>query len=280
MKSIQLITLLSLALIAFSCDSEESRSPLGITVSAPDFSIEIDENPEVGTSLGTLIAIASDSSTIQFGNIIAEDSENSKFESETPIGALDIDNDTGELTIKDASLFDFDLNTEINATVNATSGNVSEAIAINVFLTQILNFNSDLEVLIELHDSEINSANTLDWDTDQTDIDIAEVSDWTGVTITANRVTGLDLSGAAISEIPSSISKLSELINLDLSSNLLTTLPESIIELENLASLNVSSNPGIAELPTTVCDVFNANSDIYIKDDTACDGETPEETTL
>lgn len=277
MKSIQLITLLSLALITFSCDSEESRSPLGITVSAPDFSIEIDENPEAGTSLGMLTAIASDGSTIQFGNIVAEDSENSKFESETPIGALDIDNNTGELTIKDASLFDFDLNTEINATVNATSGNVSEAIAINVFLTQILNFNSDLEVLIELHDSEINSANTLDWDTDQTDI--AEVSDWPGVTITANRVTGLDLSGAAISEIPSSISKLSELINLDLSTNLLTTLPESIIELENLASLNVSSNPGIAELSTTICDVFNANSDIYIKDDTACDGETPEETT-
>lgn len=277
MKSIQLITLLSLALITFSCDSEESRLPLGITVSAPDFSIEINENPEAGTSLGTLTAIASDGSTIQFGNIVAEDSENSKFESETPIGALDIDNNTGELTIKDASLFDFDLNTEINATVNATSGNVSEAIAINVFLTQILNFNSDLEVLIELHDSEINSANTLDWDTDQTDI--AEVSDWPGVTITANRVTGLDLSGAAISEIPSSISKLSELINLDLSTNLLTTLPESIIELENLASLNVSSNPGIAELSTTICDVFNANSDIYIKDDTACDGETPEETT-
>lgn len=277
MKSIQLITLLSLALITFSCDSEESRLPLGITVSAPDFSIEINENPEAGTSLGMLTAIASDGSTIQFGNIVAEDSENSKFESETPIGALDIDNNTGELTIKDASLFDFDLNTEINATVNATSGNVSEAIAINVFLTQILNFNSDLEVLIELHDSEINSANTLDWDTDQTDI--AEVSDWPGVTITANRVTGLDLSGAAISEIPSSISKLSELINLDLSTNLLTTLPESIIELENLASLNVSSNPGIAELSTTICDVFNANSDIYIKDDTACDGETPEETT-
>ena len=165
-----------------------------------------------------------------------------------------------------------------------TSGNVSEAVAINVFLTQILNFDSDLEALIDIYnentvttDDGVEILPNLDWDITQTDV--TEVSNWTGVTITANRVTALDLSGAGLTTLPSSISKLSELISLDLNTNSLTTLPESIIELENLVSLDISSNTSIDELPEIVCEAFDLDSNLtFIKDAAACDGETTTDT--
>lgn len=283
MKSIQLILISFLTLIIFSCDTEDARTPLGITISAADFETEIIENPDADFVLGTIEAFASDESIIQYGNIIIEDSGNSKFESETPVGALDIDNVTGVLTIKDATLFDFDLNTEINASVNAYSGNVSEAVAINIFLTEILNFDSDLETLIDIYNENTVTTDdgeeippNLDWDITQTDV--TEVSNWTGVTITANRVTALDLSGAGLTTLPSSISKLSELISLDLNTNSLTTLPESIIELENLVSLDISSNTSIDELPEIVCEAFTSDTFTFIQDGTACDGETTTDT--
>lgn len=252
MKSIPFTLVLVLAFISFSCDTEDARTPLGISISAPDINITIDENPSADTLLETLTATASDGSTIQYGNIVVEGSEDSKFDSETPIGALDIDNVTGELTIKDVSLFDYDLNTEINAIVNAISGNVKEAISINIFLNEILNFDSDLEALIDIYES--NPDNTLDWDTTQTDI--TEVSNWTGVTFVDNRLTSLDLSGAGLVALPTSISKFSELTNLNSSNNNLTILPESIGGLEKLATLNLSANE-LTEVTESIVELEN-----------------------
>lgn len=269
MKFTTLTYISLLALTLFSCDSEDSRTPLGITISAPDFSITIEENPEADISLGTLTAIASDESTIQFGNIILDDSEDSKFESETPIGALDIDNVTGELIIKDVSLFDFDLNTEINAVVNANSGNVSEAIAINIFLEEILNFDSDRDALIDIYESNIDNLDLdkVDWDITQTEI--SDVITWSGVTFTDNRITSIDLSNTGLTELPTSISKFSELTTLNLSDNQLTELPESIGELEQLTDLNSNTNL-LTQLPDSIGELpqltdLNLNTNLLIE---------------
>ena len=268
MKFIQLVPILALVFTTLSCDSEEARTPLGITVSAADFELTIEENPEQGALLGTLTAFASDDSTISFGNVVEADSEDSKFESETPIGALDIDNVTGDLTIKDPSLFDFELNTEINATVNAISGQIEEAINISIFI------NPDRRVLLDI--LEQNPLTTLDWDATETDI-----SEWTGVTVANDRIVELSISGANLSVIPSSISNLSQinvldlsnnsietvpdsigqlnnLVTLNLNSNQLNDLPESITEITKLTSLDISSNTTLTEISTTICEAFNS----------------------
>lgn len=258
-SSFSFISILVLISTLFSCDTEDARTPLGITISAPDFEETIEENPENGTILGTLEAFASDDSTIQYGNIIEADSEDSKFESETPIGALDIDNVTGELFIKDASLFNYDLNTEINATVNAISGQVTEAININIILTEILDIDSDINALIDLYEANItkdeNDEDVLpiltNWDITLTDITETEIANWEGVTITDNRVTGLNISGKNLIVIPESLSKLNALTSLDISSN------------------------NIESLPTAVCEAFNNfENDSFIKSDSLICEET------
>lgn len=264
MKSFQLISIFVVVLTAFSCDTEDARTPLGITISAPDVEYTIEESPAEGTLLGTLSATASDGSVIQFGNIVAEDSEDSKFQSETPIGALDIDNETGELTIKDASLFDYDLNTEITATVNAISGSLEEAININIFLTQILDIDSDIDALVDLYEANTTTSTndegivvgvppSLDWIiAEGTEITESDLLAWEGVTVTNGRVTSLIISGKALTEIPSSLANL-----------------------DQLTSLNISSN-NIESLPTAVCEAFTFDGASFIKDDetTGCEEDT------
>ena len=248
MKIISISFLVISILSLFSCDSEDARTPLGITISAPDFDLVIEENPDPSTILGTLTASSSDNSTITFGNILDENSdpEDSKFESETPIGALDIDNITGELTIKDVTAFDYDVNTEINATVNAISGIVTEAVNITIFI------NPDRRTLIEIFND--NPDNTLDWDITETDI-----SDWQGVTLTNNRVTALDLSRSGITTVTASISKLSALTILNLSNNELTTVPDSIGTFNVLEDLNLS-NTGLTSLPESFSELESLNA--------------------
>ena len=246
MKFTPFTSILILAFTAFSCDTEDARTPLGITISAADFETTIEENPENGTVLGILEAFASDGSTIQFGKIIEEDSEESKFESETPIGALDIDDVTGELSIKDGSLFDFSLNTEINATVNAISGQVKEAININIFI------NPDRAVLLDIRTD--NPTATLGWTDEVLETDI---SNWPGVTVIDGRVTALDLSGKSLTVLPTSISKISKLTNLNLSSNQLSSLPDTIGDLGSLIDLNLSINQLANDIPESIANLGN-----------------------
>lgn len=64
---------------------------------------------------------------------------------------------------------------------------------------------------------------------------------WTGVTVTDDRVTGLDLSSSNLTGVLPDISSLDMLSSLDLSSNELTSVG-SLYLLTNLTSLNISDN--------------------------------------
>jgi len=77
-------------------------------LSVQDLNVTIDENPTNGQVVGTVLADGD--GTFSFS-----------ITSQTPSGALNIDANTGELTVADATLFDFETNPVI--TVNISVGN-------------------------------------------------------------------------------------------------------------------------------------------------------------
>ncbi|MEM9328670.1 MAG: hypothetical protein AAGA85_23590, partial [Bacteroidota bacterium] len=90
-----------------------------------DFEVTIDENPAENQSLGTLDASSSDGSTFTYA-----------LSAESPQGALAVSS-TGELTVADASLFDFEQNPTISATVTITNGEFSDDGSVTVLLTDV-----------------------------------------------------------------------------------------------------------------------------------------------
>ena len=104
------------------------------------------------------------------------------------------------------------------------------------------------------------------------------INTWQGITIKNNKITGLDLSGHALTSpappqlaeltalttlnladnqlasIPPQALELDKLQELDLSNNQITTLPQNINELRKLAALNLAGNR-ITSLPAAVGDL-------------------------
>lgn len=77
----------------------------------------------------------------------------------------------------------------------------------------------------------------------------APVSDWFGVTVVGNRVTGISLvSNNLMGDVPSSLNDLTALTNLDLTTNQLTSIPE-IDNLVNLQTLRLTNN-NLTNLPS------------------------------
>ena len=76
-------------------------------INAENFLITIDENPEEGFVLG-MVQVTTDNRSISYS-----------IASESVSGALNINQNTGELTVGDASIFDYELNASISGTVLA-----------------------------------------------------------------------------------------------------------------------------------------------------------------
>ncbi|WKN45803.1 BspA family leucine-rich repeat surface protein [Tunicatimonas pelagia] len=106
----------------FSCKEDD---PSGVQISVTPFAKTIDENPADGASLGTLEATTSQG-TIAYS-----------LTEPNPAGALAIDSQIGELTVADASLFDFETNPVISATGTATAEGVSNLSSITITLTDV-----------------------------------------------------------------------------------------------------------------------------------------------
>lgn len=88
------------------------------TVTLSDLEVALDENPQEGDSVGT---VQTDVSATNF--IIV---------SQVPTGALNIDGSTGELTVANATLFDFEAHPTITATVTVDNAENSASITINL----------------------------------------------------------------------------------------------------------------------------------------------------
>jgi surface protein len=106
-------------------DVKEGNTVGGVTVTAEDFSVTIDENPEAKQSLGTLKATTTEG-TLSYA-----------LASQTPEGALSIDASTGELTVADITKFDYEVNKTITAQAVATAGAVSDTAIVTVTLKDV-----------------------------------------------------------------------------------------------------------------------------------------------
>lgn len=123
MKNVFLV-LITILLVACSKDSEGDSSA-EVTITISDFSITMDENPINGQVIGTINA-----STNQGGLTFS-------ITEESPSGAFSINSSTGELKVADASLFDYEVNPTISATVRAVNGAVNRTASIEIILTNL-----------------------------------------------------------------------------------------------------------------------------------------------
>ena len=89
-----------------------NTEPAVVTITASDFTINFIENPEEGATIGTIQASAS-SGSVRFSIVSQRES-----------GAISINATTGQITVANASLFDFETLTVISAGVRVTSGSV------------------------------------------------------------------------------------------------------------------------------------------------------------
>lgn len=120
------ILLLSLLVIMISCtNSDEQVIETTTSISASDFSTTINENPATNQSLGTIDA-TTNQGEISFSII-----------EQFPNEAFEINSTTGELTVLNSSLFDFEINPSINGTVKLENGGVFDTINISITLNDI-----------------------------------------------------------------------------------------------------------------------------------------------
>ena len=112
-----------LLLIAFSCDNDDEPTPIEITVSP--LQVTIAENPQNGDLLGKLNA-TTNQGTLAFS-----------LTNENPVGAMAIDASTGNITVADASLFDYESNTTISAMGNVTAEGKVATANITITLTDV-----------------------------------------------------------------------------------------------------------------------------------------------
>lgn len=128
MKTIYLVMLVAV-LPFFSCNNDDDATANN-EISVEDLSIAMDENPTNGQSVGSVQTDGD--GTLSFS-----------ISSQTPTGALSINSSTGELTIADAAVFDFETNPEITATISVVgttnTGTVTISL-INVEETNIQDF--------------------------------------------------------------------------------------------------------------------------------------------
>ncbi len=112
------------ATITVTVNDLDETVPTVITIS--DFNTTIDENQSSGTSLGTI------SATVNQGTLMYA------IASQTPTGAIAINSTTGEMTVADASQFDFETNPTLTATVEASSNGESETATVTITLNDVV----------------------------------------------------------------------------------------------------------------------------------------------
>ncbi len=119
-----LIILLMLAILSIGC-SKDDENVTQITVTTEDFSVTIDENPTEGQSIGKVTGKASEGE-VSFN-----------LSTQTPDGAMSIDTKTGELKVKDVSLFDFEIYTSITGVAIVKSGTILKEANITVKINDV-----------------------------------------------------------------------------------------------------------------------------------------------
>ncbi len=121
----RLFTLAFSIAFLFSCTEEDTpeQGPED-TLSVEDFSTTLAENPENNAVLGTL-DVTTNVSEVSYA-----------ITAESPAGAMAV-SQSGELSVLDSALFDFEINPTLTATVTVTAGELTETSSVTVTLTDV-----------------------------------------------------------------------------------------------------------------------------------------------
>lgn len=121
-----LLLLAMLVFISCSKDSnEDSNNNEQVVITVSDFSISFNENPIAGQVIGTIDATSNQASLLF------------SITSENPVGALSVSSSNGQLSVGDPSLFDYETNQFITATVSISSQGISESVDVQIELNDI-----------------------------------------------------------------------------------------------------------------------------------------------
>ena len=122
-KYITICAIILTSLISCSGDDDNNEDNNNTnTIISSDFAVTIDENPDQGVSIGTVEA------TVTQGSV------SFTIVSQSPEGAISINETTGEISVANQTLFDFEANSTIEATVQI-SAERAENITIVVTIT-------------------------------------------------------------------------------------------------------------------------------------------------
>ena len=147
---------LLLILFFWACSEDEPAEAIVITAS--DLVVTLAENPGAGQSLGTIQA------SVNVGELMFEITDQSMA------GAFAIDASTGEVSVANPTLFDFESTQELTAEVTLTSGNATELVDVTATITDVSDATitaSDFEVSIDENPEEATLLGTIDASTDQ-----------------------------------------------------------------------------------------------------------------
>ena len=139
------LLILPLLLTTYSCSDDD---PINV-ITLEDLTVSIDENPTNGQVIGTVVTTQTiGGATLAFS-----------ITSQTPTGALNINSSTGELTVADATLFDFETNPTITATVEVDGATNTASVTVN--LNNIEAILQDLTVTIDENPTSGQSLGTI-----------------------------------------------------------------------------------------------------------------------
>lgn len=102
-----------------------------------NLNVQIGENPEPNQSLGSIVA-TTDQGSLTYS-----------IESQVPSGAFQINENTGEVSVLNETLFDFELNETISGIVKVSNGNI------DAFATVTITLNDIEEIIVTTEDFEI-----------------------------------------------------------------------------------------------------------------------------
>jgi hypothetical protein len=108
-------------LTLFSCSNDDDDAATN-EISLQNLEVTIDENPTNGQVLGTVVA----TQTVGGATL------NYAIDSQIPVGALAINSSTGELTVADATLFDYETNSSTTAIISVNGATNSSTITVNL----------------------------------------------------------------------------------------------------------------------------------------------------
>lgn len=131
-------------------------------LTAQDTTLTIDENPSNGVVVGSV--------QVSSGNPIGY-----SIETQNPIGAIAIDTNSGEITVADDTLFDFETNPTITATIALSSLGEMQTVTVTIDLNDLnemgeykyggvifwINATGDEGLVCSIND--LNNGNTIQW---------------------------------------------------------------------------------------------------------------------